>query len=988
MADIFFNTSIKKIKEASENNKLVIFVGAGVSANSGVPTWSELIKSLSRDLGEFDIDKSPDLFLKIPQYYFNERGEKEYFEKLDEIFLKNKYKTNAIHKEIFKLKPTHIITTNYDTLLEEAAIEEGQFFHTVKYDLHLPYNNFNKTIIKMHGDFEHRNIVLKEDDYLNYSTNFTLIESYIKSLIATNTVLFIGYSVNDPNFNLIFQWVKNILSSHFQPAYLIENSKKFSRIEHSYYKNRGINILYKDEIEDLTSTHVFDKTNVKGNALYDLLSYFNAFEKRKEINDLESVYEKLSCFEDLNFIMPDQIVKRLGIESLRYDLFGDKYLTTLNNENPLIRVFSNIESDDDKVIFSKISKIFLKANIQGISKEKELIIAFEDNDYFINNLITKIIKTDSTINPTNPNNLTSILEGKDYESMLSLAHAFYKQNQFNDSYTIFKTISMKAFQDKKYLTYYISEFNRKHLGNFLMNNSKNISEDLKIEIQDINLEEIYDTLPSIEKKSISFLTDVQNFNFIYNVQNKINKHVNALKNTKRTVENNGFSIDSTLQRSFTELTNIWMFLESNYLCIDIYSEIKSLYLSFVEGIFVSYSTQNNNSSETFFNDLPINKIERLDIFEVYITVTKLKTKNLSQILTDYNVNEIVISEPALEFAMDTLETLVNNVLNNKMKDKSENYLYNLITLLSKSILDMDHANRIGSKLKLLFNEKIFFNEFKYINRFIVSSANKKLLNQNLISQLLNSYLNAYLKNRRILDFDTVGLYSNLAKIHEDYNSYPLDEDTIANVVNVVNIDYNEENRNLIYSTLQSVIYPIFGSLKSEEKEIIKVITESILEKIISAQSPLDSKTISFYESMLLSNVLEANTSINKLIIEGTCKLIEIQNESVKIHPDPINIGLHALTNMYKLNHLNLEEIKDYLNILGGHVEYFDLIFNIEGVKLTNLNLLMYLNEEEMEALMRQEKFKNSVYELFEEKLEDRTSKKDKAVFTKIYTTRY
>ena len=82
--------------------------------------------------------------------------------------MKKKYKVNPIHKEIFKLKPTHIITTNYDNLLEEAAIEAGQFFHTVKHDLDLPYDNFNKTIIKMHGDFEHRNIVLKEDDYLNY----------------------------------------------------------------------------------------------------------------------------------------------------------------------------------------------------------------------------------------------------------------------------------------------------------------------------------------------------------------------------------------------------------------------------------------------------------------------------------------------------------------------------------------------------------------------------------------------------------------------------------------------------------------------------------------------------------------------------------------------------------------------------------------------------------------------------------------------------
>lgn len=32
-------TSVREIKKAQENNQLVIFVGAGVSKNSGVPTW-------------------------------------------------------------------------------------------------------------------------------------------------------------------------------------------------------------------------------------------------------------------------------------------------------------------------------------------------------------------------------------------------------------------------------------------------------------------------------------------------------------------------------------------------------------------------------------------------------------------------------------------------------------------------------------------------------------------------------------------------------------------------------------------------------------------------------------------------------------------------------------------------------------------------------------------------------------------------------------
>lgn len=44
--DNITRSHIEQIQQASKQNRLVIFVGAGVSANSGVPLWSELINSL------------------------------------------------------------------------------------------------------------------------------------------------------------------------------------------------------------------------------------------------------------------------------------------------------------------------------------------------------------------------------------------------------------------------------------------------------------------------------------------------------------------------------------------------------------------------------------------------------------------------------------------------------------------------------------------------------------------------------------------------------------------------------------------------------------------------------------------------------------------------------------------------------------------------------------------------------------------------------
>ena len=63
-------SNILRIQEASKQDKLVIFVGAGVSTNSGVPMWSKLIESLKDDLPESLKRETDDL--KIAQLYKGE----------------------------------------------------------------------------------------------------------------------------------------------------------------------------------------------------------------------------------------------------------------------------------------------------------------------------------------------------------------------------------------------------------------------------------------------------------------------------------------------------------------------------------------------------------------------------------------------------------------------------------------------------------------------------------------------------------------------------------------------------------------------------------------------------------------------------------------------------------------------------------------------------------------------------------------------------
>jgi len=52
-----YSESRRIIKQAILDNKLVVFAGAGVSVNSGIPLWSEAVKLIHRNLENASIGK-------------------------------------------------------------------------------------------------------------------------------------------------------------------------------------------------------------------------------------------------------------------------------------------------------------------------------------------------------------------------------------------------------------------------------------------------------------------------------------------------------------------------------------------------------------------------------------------------------------------------------------------------------------------------------------------------------------------------------------------------------------------------------------------------------------------------------------------------------------------------------------------------------------------------------------------------------------------
>lgn len=218
-------TAIKEIQKAQEDDRLVVFVGAGVSKNSGVPAWWDLIKKFADELGYSRCDTckkrtadcpkadckdqyeyTQDEFLRIPEYYYQQdtsENHADYFG-LIQSTLHSDNGSNPIDDEIFSVFPRHIITTNYDSLLEKSQSVNSLLYAVVTQDSDLLAEASDRYIIKMHGGLEKADtIVLKESDYIKYEQEHPLICTFIKSLLVNHTFVFLGYSLNDNNLNLI-----------------------------------------------------------------------------------------------------------------------------------------------------------------------------------------------------------------------------------------------------------------------------------------------------------------------------------------------------------------------------------------------------------------------------------------------------------------------------------------------------------------------------------------------------------------------------------------------------------------------------------------------------------------------------------------------------------------------------------------------------------------------------------------------------------------
>ena len=250
---------LEQIKMFLSQGKASVMVGAGFSKNAQqmefatMKDWKELTKAFYDQLfvGESN-SKEEYLYesLKLAQMYECSFG-RNALDALIQSALPNETTTpGKLHHELMQLNWKDVFTTNYDTLLERAALGTDRTYQVVTNKETLLYAN-SPRIIKLHGSFPNiRPYIITEEDFRTYPQKYPEFVNTVRQALMESLFCLIGFSGDDPNFLQWMGWLRDVMGNQMSPAYLITYEPHLHKSQIDLFKGRGIEIINMATIKD------------------------------------------------------------------------------------------------------------------------------------------------------------------------------------------------------------------------------------------------------------------------------------------------------------------------------------------------------------------------------------------------------------------------------------------------------------------------------------------------------------------------------------------------------------------------------------------------------------------------------------------------------------------------------------------------------------------------------------------------------------------
>lgn len=581
---------IQEISKASKCGKLVFFVGAGLSRISDYPQWWELVNKYYFELygkaknGDFSSNE----YLRIPQIYYDVKEEDAYDKILEDVFSIEK-STNPIHDKILAMNPTHIITTNYDNLIDKACWQRGKYFSIISNDEDIAKATSSRYLLKVHGDFRRgykgKYVVLKESDYMNYDQNYPLISNLMKTIMATSTIIFIGYGLGDYNINLLLNWVKQLQKDGYKrPFFIRTDHEPIEENTRIYYEKKGLRII------DATSLEKTDKKEYmkRYSAVLDILVETKDNDLLCESNEvINFIYQKVSP------LFPLGSVRKTDLKYVfEFDYHFEVNGTVVKNKN---KGFGYMEHyfelknkgirnlpNETKRQFEEISLFFEKNNI---------ICMIQDAG---NRIVKNSLEIQNLAYHNDYEKMEEFIIAPSYNLKDDYQKAFYLAclGRWEEAYNLYSELLLKSIDESNWWIHYLSQINRYRLfqsisqiDNYLGGAgllvygmrykpfSDEFRERINGDMKKYNIDDVYESMPNEFKERYQILEFLSDNEFIYEdtvklfgLTNKIHSEI-----SKGSYSMGGLTTDLEVQ---FRLNDNLRFLYENFLWLVHFNEFK------------------------------------------------------------------------------------------------------------------------------------------------------------------------------------------------------------------------------------------------------------------------------------------------------------------------------------------------------------------------------------------------------------------------------
>lgn len=205
----------------------VLFIGSGVSASSQnssgsrPPDWSGLLDSLAALITDEKRRKIASGMVRRReylaaadhiQYSIAQQEDRGAYFKAIKLAVEgpptDRFRPSSLYSSLLNLEPKIVFTTNYDKLFESAS-QNGFAVHTFDSATVSDALRIGEPVfVKLHGSTDSiSETILTRTDYARVMTKGRETFDALAALSLTSTILFVGYSLDDPDIQLVLQAV-------------------------------------------------------------------------------------------------------------------------------------------------------------------------------------------------------------------------------------------------------------------------------------------------------------------------------------------------------------------------------------------------------------------------------------------------------------------------------------------------------------------------------------------------------------------------------------------------------------------------------------------------------------------------------------------------------------------------------------------------------------------------------------------------------------